>query len=541
MKIYTLINERPGFVLPFALLALLIPVALIEYQVSRHTGGTFMYPLDDTFIHLTMGKNLAINGTWGIAGDEFQSASSSPLYTLIIAAMIKIFSVHAWIPFIANVISSIILIIAIFKRLQKENIRPFGQLIILLACIFLTPIPILVISGLEHTLQCLFTFLFINCFADWLEQTKNKTGKNSLTFSVLIYGILCCTIRYEGLFLIAISCLLLLLKRKTGAAILLGFVCTLPVVIFGLYSMSKGSYFLPNSLLLKSDAAGFSPGEIFHFVFKGILEKLTTMPVGNGISPIATKYLLIILPLSYLFFAESLKKATRYRYVLLLLIFCAFLQITLASTGWFYRYEAYLVLNSVVILSVLLYKCWSDILPGFRRQPLVAGFITFILLLPVGFRSYNAFSDSSRACVNIYDQQFQMAKFLKTYYDIQPVAANDIGAISYYKKERPLDLYGLANIKVVRSVKNHYFSRAFVDSLSKSEHVVIAVLYESWFNDSLPMNWDKVATWTIPNNVICGDSKVTFYALDKTNIPDLKKYLREFQAVLPAGISVEYF
>lgn len=55
------------------------------------------------------------------------------------------------------------------------------------------------------------------------------------------------------------------------------------------------------------------------------------------------------------------------------------------------------------------------------------------------------------------------------------------------------------------------------------------------------MNWDKVATWTIPNNVICGDSKVTFYALDKTNIPDLKKYLREFQAVLPAGISVEYF
>lgn len=91
MKIYTLINERPGFVLPFALLALLIPVALIEYQVSRHTGGTFMYPLDDTFIHLTMGKNLAINGTWGIAGDEFQSASSSPLYTLIIAAMIKIF------------------------------------------------------------------------------------------------------------------------------------------------------------------------------------------------------------------------------------------------------------------------------------------------------------------------------------------------------------------------------------------------------------------------------------------------------------------
>ncbi len=539
MKIYTLFNERPRFVLPLALLALLIPVALIEYQVARHTGGAFMYPLDDTFIHLTVAKNLALNGTWGISGSEFQSASSSLLYTLLLAALIRIFSAHAWIPFIVNVISGIILITVIFKRLQKENIRPFGQLIILLAIIFLTPIPILVISGMEHTLQCLFSFLFITRLADWLEQSDNESGKNSLPLSLLLYGVLCSAIRYEGLFLIAIACLLLLYKRKIGTAFLLGFICVLPVVIFGLYSISKGSYFLPNSVLMKSEGARLSRGGIFHFVFDVILRKLTVTSVG--ISTIATQYLLIILPLSYLFFEDPLKKNARYRYALILLIFCTFLHISFASTGWFYRYEAYLIMNSVFILSVLLYKYGSGVLSGFRRQPLVTGFIMVILLLPAGFRSASAFMQSSRACVNIYNQQFQMAKFLKTYYDNQPVAANDIGAISYYKKERPLDLVGLASIKVVRSIKNHYFSPAFLDSLSKSEHVGIAVLYESWFSDSLLVRWDKVASWTIPDNVICGDSVVTFYALDKAKIPDLKKNLQEFQPVLPAGIRVKYF
>ncbi len=539
MKIYTLIDERPRFVLLFALLALLIPVALIEYQVTRYTGGALMYPLDDPFIHLTMAKNLALNGTWGITSGEFQSASSSLLYTIILAALIRIFTVHTWMPFVVNVISGIILVIIIYKRLQKENIRPFGQLIILLAVIFLTPIPILVISGMEHTLQCLFFFLFINRFASWLEQTGNETGKNSLPFSLLLYGVLCCTIRYEGLFLIAISCLLLLYKRKVGAATLLGFVCVFPVVVFGLYSISKGSYFLPNSLLLKSEGARLSIGGIFHFIFNDVIKKLTVTSVG--ISTIATKYLLIILPLSYLFFEEPLKKNARYSYVLIILIFCTFLQIIFASTGWFYRYEAYLVMSSLVILSVLLYKYGSGVLSGFKRQPRMTGFFMFVLLLPAVLRSSDAFLRSSRACVNIYDQQFQMAKFLKTYYDNQPVAANDIGAISYYKKERPVDLFGLANIEVVRSVKNHYFSADFLDSLSKSKHVVIAVVYESWFSDSLLTRWDKVASWTIPDNVVCGDSKVTFYALDKANIPDLKKNLQEYQPGLPAGILVKYF
>jgi len=539
MKINTWINERPYLVLPIALMVLIIPVILLEYQVSRHTGGAFMYPLDDTFIHLTMAKNLALNGTWGISPGEFQSASSSLLYTVLLAGLLKLFSVNASMPFFINGITGIILIIVILKRLQKENIRPFWQLLILLAIIFFTPLPVLIISGMEDTLQCLFSFLFIFHFSDWMEQADSEGGKRRLPFSLLLYGILSCSIRFEGLFLVAICCLLLLYKRKISQAFLLGIVCTLPTILFGLYSMGKGSYFLPNSVLLKSEQVPLSIAGIIHFLYNIVVEKLTRSTIG--ISMVTAQYLLIILPLSFLFFTGTIKKTTRYGYTLILLITCSFLQITLNSTGWFYRYEAYLILNSVVILSILLCTYREEMVFSFRRQPLAMGFILFILFLPMLVRSTAAFNNAPVACVNIYDQQYQMGKFLQTYYNNEVVAANDIGAVSYLKKEKILDLWGLANIKIARSKRNHYYSPAFLDSLCRSEKAGIAIVYDNWFSDSLLGRWDKVATWTIPHNFVCFNATVSFYAIEKGKVPDLKKNLQQYQPTLPPGVRVKFY
>jgi hypothetical protein len=543
MKIKTLINERPYLVLPFSLLALLVPVLFIEYQVTRHTGGVFMYPVDDTFIHLSVARDLALHGTWGISAGEFQSASSSLLYTIILASVFKIFSVHVSFPFIINIIAGIILIVVLFNRLRKELINPFGQLMTLLAVIFFTPLPILIISGMEHTLQCLFAFLFIFCFSDWLEQAVKENGKTNIPASLLIFGVFACTIRYEGIFLVAIACLLMLYKRKIKQAFLLGAVCALPIILFGIYSIAKGSYFLPNSILMKSEGARLSVGGILHFLFYVVIKKLMVSAPGisSVTSTVTTQHLLIILPLAYLYFSGAVNKSSRYGYTLILLIFCTLLQITLAATGWFYRYEAYIVMNSVFILSILIYQNSQEIVMRFRQHPVIMGFVVFFLLLPVCMRTASAFSEASRACINIFEQQYQMAKFLRTYYNNDAIAANDIGAITFFKEEKPLDLVGLTSIKVARSKKNNYFSPAFLDSLSRSEHVALAVLYDSWFSDSLLVRWDKVATWTISKNVICGDSVVSFYAIDKDRIPLLKRNLQLYQPVLPAGVSVKYY
>jgi len=54
-------------------------VAVLEYLAIKKTGGHFCYPLDDTFIHMAVAKNLVLHGNWGITPAGFVSCSSSPL------------------------------------------------------------------------------------------------------------------------------------------------------------------------------------------------------------------------------------------------------------------------------------------------------------------------------------------------------------------------------------------------------------------------------------------------------------------------------
>src|ERR1700685_705590 len=91
-------------VLIIAVLSLIIPVAWIEISVLRATHGILAYPLDDTFIHMAVARNLAFEHYWGIAGHVFASTSSSPFYTVLLAAVFRIFGVHVIIPLLINLV-----------------------------------------------------------------------------------------------------------------------------------------------------------------------------------------------------------------------------------------------------------------------------------------------------------------------------------------------------------------------------------------------------------------------------------------------------
>ncbi|HET6252715.1 MAG TPA: hypothetical protein VFE32_01510 [Puia sp.] len=518
----------------------LILLGLLEYKAIHFTGGIFMYPLDDTFIHMAVAKTLAFHGNWGIAGSEFESASSSVMYTLLLAASFKLFGLHIVIPLIINIVAGCVLLAVVWKRLVREGIGTRWQFATLVAVVIFTPLPILVFAGMEHTLQCIFSFLFLFSAAEWLEgidlQVKDRL---KIPAALVVWGILACAIRYEGAFLVGVVCVLLLFRRRVKSAFFLGFICALPIFIFGVYSIYKGSYFLPNSVLLKSEGAQMSLSGVMSFVFNVVLQKLTISLAG--ISTVAAQHLLILLPLAFLLFSARLPRNSRYTQVLLILTATTFLQVTLASTGWFYRYEAYLVLSTVVILSILIYKYKSELTPRLRQRPIVMGFLLFVLFLPMVVRVAAAFRKAPTACMNVYGQQYQMGKFLHQYYDDSVVAANDIGAISYLKKEKNLDLWGLANIEVARSRKNSYWTPNFLDSLCRREKAPVAVVFDGWFSDSLLVRWNKVATWTIPDNVICGDSVVSFYAIEPGGVPYLRESLEVYQKQLPPGVTVRYF
>lgn len=539
----------PSTVLILALVALVLPVAAIEWHVLRHTNGTFMYPLDDTFIHMALARNLAFHGVWGMNPFAFASASSSVLYTLLLAMLFKLFSVHVLIPFVINAIVAIGILVIVRRWLEAAGVSGAGQLVVLLGLIFLTPLPILVICGMEHTLQSLFCFLFIYGFSGWLEKAQ-KTGSWKMPWPLFVYGVLVTSIRYEGLFVIGVACLILWYHRKLGLAIRLGIISVLPLVVFGAYSVAKGSYFLPNSVLLKSAGAPLNLSGMLHYANSLLVDKLTvvktdSLPVGSsrpGISLLATQRLLIILPLSFVLFWKYIRQRVAYGYILGILLAVTLIHLCFAATGWLYRYEAYLIFCSTVIIGLLLWQygreVWLERGPVLRWMMAV---VVFAAAFPLVLRSAAAFTRTGDACVNIYEQQYQMGRFLHTYYDTDVNAVNDIGAVSFLTHGANIDLWGLGNIQVARSRKSGRWNPGFLDSLCRAQGARTAVLYEKWFNDSMRDRWTKVATWRIPNNVICGDDSVSFFAIRSTDAPALKGNLQAFEKQLPAGVEVKYY
>lgn len=518
----------------FGLVVFFVPISLIVWKVLRYTHGVFMYPYDDTFIHLKIADNL-IKGSWGINGNEFASASSSLLYTLVLAFS-RIFSQSVMLPFIVNCIAGITIVIVLHQWLKKHQVNNMAQVFIMALVVFFTPMPLLIISGMEHTLQCLFSFLFIFYFSDWLSQAKTS-GKEKMPFHILLFAVLTTTIRYEGLFVVAIACFLLLIHKKIFQSFFLGFIAVLPLVVFGFISVSKGNYFLPNSVLVKSGS--FTYDSPFRFVYDIFFDRLWY--ARNGMAATATQRLTIAVPLLYFLFRRYLNSS--YFFILVFLFLTTIFQLAFASTGYLYRYEAYLFFCFMIIVPVLFYKYGKYILGdlGTIASKVIALALIFFLFFPVVLRSITALDKADQGCINIYEQQYQMAKFTAQFYNQSSVALNDIGAIAYYTKSNIVDLWGLANIEVTKSKKEHYWTPAFLDSLCKAKKVGMAIIYDSWFSDSLTKHWNKAATWQIQNNVICGDNIVSFYSLDSLQKDSLLLKLKAYQPQLPSSVAVKYY
>jgi hypothetical protein len=533
-----------------SVLAMAIYFFILERGIFRVTGGIFIYPMDDPYIHMQIAKNLAFFGSWGINTGEFGSASSSILYPMLLAVCFRILGSHAVIPFLINCVAGVILLFVLNQWLVQQRVKVAGRSLMLLAMVFLTPLPIMILIGMEHTLQCIFCFLFIKTFSGYLADLRSPlpAGRPRVQWELILYGTLVTMIRYEGLFLVAIACVLLLYYRKISFAFRLGAVSCIPVIAFGVYSVSRGSYFLPNSLLIKSELILLSPSGIIHFIRNVLVYKLSIYPPeiasqeGDRISLTATLRLLILLPLVYLLFSDRIRQKSSYIYFLLILTLVTLLHLSLASTGWYFRYEAYLVVCAAAIVMVIFYQYGQAFLKGKKGLSLLmtvalAAFLFFPFLL----RSVSAFSIARRSCVNIFEQQYQSARFIKKYYSNDAIAANDIGALSYYNNVRTIDLFGLAAIDVLRSKMGKYYSPDFLDSLVKQRHVKLAIVYDDWFDKTLLSQWVKVGSWEISNNVICANPVVSVYVMNGEDKTVASAHLRDFEKSLPAGVKTAYY
>jgi 4-amino-4-deoxy-L-arabinose transferase-like glycosyltransferase len=502
----------------------LITFILLGVSLMK-THGHFGYPIDDTYIHMAMAKHLINDGFWGVSQNGFSSSTSSPLWTLLIAFMYKVLGINEWTPFALCLLCGSLIITTCYY-LFKNTFNPIRLTIFLVFIVLLTPLPILTLTGMEHTMHGLFTIWLIYCSASYLRNSSSISRQ--LTLILLLAGLVTIT-RYEGLFLVVSITILFMIKKRFSAAFLTGVAGLLPLIVYGVFSISHGWYFFPNSILLK--------GNVPVFTIEGIAGFLLRLPSNIVAAPHILVLLIICLSI-YLWCEKQGDTRKREKYLLAIFVVMTFLHMQFASIGWFYRYEAYLVLLGIVILVDTITSLITE-QPG-KVGNLVTYIVIFVLgilfVTPLAWRTARAFQDYPFAVMNIYDQQYQMGLFLNKYYSGRAIAANDIGAINYLADIKTLDLYGLGSIEVAQSKQNGLFDKNVIAMLAFANNVEIVIIYDSWFEGKIPFEWIEIGKWQIADNVICGDDTVSFYSPGTFWESDVTTNLREFSNQLPSTV-----
>src|SRR5205085_3426629 len=194
----------------------------------------------------------------------------------------------------------------------------------------------------------------------------------------------------------------------------------------------------------------------------------------------------------------------------------ALLHLQVASTGWLFRYEAYLLMLGIAALGAIA-ATWSRSIT--RHASFSQRVIACVLLAIAGFpfvsRGWSALGSVSQATSNIYHQQYQMALFLARFYSGRTVALNDIGVVDFLADVRLFDIYGLGSLAPARLRLQGSYRAATIAALAAAQGVEIAVIYPAWLGDygGIPATWTNIGEWEVHDNIILGGNVVSFYAV----------------------------
>jgi hypothetical protein len=493
----------------------------IHIRTLAITGGSASYPVDDAFIHLAIAKNLAFSGTYGVTAGEFTSASSSVAWPYLLAALMRLVGNNAWLALYLNLaigacvpftLDSLMKAVDPRSLHRAQDPRPgtWDHVIVLSAALFLGPLPTLMSVGMEHTLHALLVLLFLR------EMLRGEHGSTRL----LVLALLCTLVRYESLIMVGLVALRLVRTKQWRNAGLLGAAGILPVCLFGAFLRAHGHPWLPLSVVLKG----------LHIENAGALLG-ALLPLGKLQDNWPTALVGAAGLCAYT--CARIREDGPAQAVLGLLLGMLTAQCIFGQLGWFYRYDAYLVMPLTLCSMVVLMRHAHG---AFERSVRIIG---AVLLLCAAPRGLYAMRTTAEAAGNIYMQQVQTARFLAANFPHERVLVNDIGAVSYYRHGPMTDLMGLANREVAQARGWRIDRPLPVAALTRfSEQADVAVMYEPWFQGAIPPAWTKVATWTIPNNRVCAFATVAVYATRMGAVPRVRSAVGAFAPLLPPGISL---
>ena len=518
-----------------SVLVFLAIVSIVLYASISANRGYLVYAGDDAYIGMAVARNFAQFGVWGVTRYGFTSLSSTLLWTLLLSLTYYLGGVNQIAPLLWNLVFAVLILVVSYAILCRYKVSPGVKFAALLGLTLLLPLPLLVVMGMEHTLQTLLALVTVFLGARLLSQ-ESPGGARRDTVLLLILAPLVTSTRFEGMFLIAaLSGLSLLLKRWRFA---LGFaLCgSLPIIVHGIISVSHGWFWFPTSLLQKASLP-HSASVVDFFL------SLVNPVFINFRSALHTLVLVVAVLLAYIVASGKGSSPAESRQLfgaVVVLLWLAHFEFVGSSP--MYRYDAYLCALSIVYLAmqvpviagrlsrVFQLSTWSN------SRNLACGLLALILFLPLAVKGSRLLWFLPQCTMNTFEQQYQMGLFVRQYYQVAVVAVNDIGAVNFLADFHCLDLYGLAEPEITAAMRNHTYQARDIQRLASQKGARIAIIYESWFMGVLPPEWVRVGTWTIQNNIINGSDTVSFYAVEHEEAARLRESLLEFAPNLPADV-----
>lgn len=541
---------------PSLLLAMLLYALLMGYIINKatnNTGGKLTYIYDDAYIHMAMAKNFAQHGVWGVTPHEFSSTTSSPVWTLLEAAIFKVTGVQEIVPLILNILAALSLLAAYAWIFQREGLPGWYSAILLVAAVLLIPLHFLSLTGMEHVLHTLLTVLYLYLAASMLAETQISLTSRPQLILYALTPLLVLT-RYEGAFLAFTVGMLCLLRRRYLLFVLIGALAALPWIIYAAINVAQDWFILPGSVLIKADR----PREIHGL--KDVIWLAVYYPRHGAIVMARDSVFATLGILGMVFFWLEYRQRLGARTTLILLMFVVIFFFHMMFGAPFIRYYPYLVGALILGVGLAAYPYLQNMMQphplppprqrggdqgegfsfpwniNFLQQFGVLGLVVLFVFAPLIDRGYDLFQRSPGAMTNMHDQQYQMALFVRQYYNDERVAMNDIGTTSLLTDFHLLDLVGLGTLDVAKKIVNKQpFGAVEIEQTAQAYGAKIALVYDAWYD--IPDSWIPVGYWSTPSAGFLGSDVVTIYAIDPAEEEQLAANLREFSGRLPLRVT----
>lgn len=431
---------------------LLVVAGLVTLVYVLVGGGGF--PLDDSWIHQTYGRNLATTGMWAFVPGVSSAASTSPLYTVVLAV-----GYGLRIPFLVwtHGLGALALgITGILGSRLAEKAAPNSRGIGLfsgLALVLAWHLVWAAASGMETMIFSMFTLLLV--WLAWCE-TDLANSRNALRGAVFgVAAALTTLARPEGVLLAGMAGLALLLVRLNwrwlvlwGGAAAVAFLLVLsPYLIFNL-QITGG--LLPNTAAAKQMWVRGT----------GLYEVGYLWRCWNLVVPLMAGGQLLLLPGMVVFVLVELRRLRGQREALLRLLLplwgIALIGLYAATLPLPFQHARYVIpaLPALIVCGVIgtarLLRWGRASLPGrvLTRSAAAAALLLYVAFVAgIGMQAY-------RQDVAIIDQEMvDPAHWIaENIPQDQVLAVHDIGAVGYYAQRPILDIAGLVSPEFIPTI-----------------------------------------------------------------------------------------